>query len=96
MSWVRSQHPPTQWNLRGADEAVLNIVHKKEKKAKKSPFKELSTNPPAPLHQLTWVRGQITADPLACAWLYLSRCKALLFPNLSMREKGEKKGRKQL
>ncbi len=32
-SWVRSQHPPTQWNLRGAaDEAVLNTVHRKKKK----------------------------------------------------------------
>jgi hypothetical protein len=33
LSWVRSQHPPTQWNLRGAaDEAVLlNKVDKKEK-----------------------------------------------------------------
>ncbi len=27
-SWVRSQHPPTQWNLRAADEAVLNTVHR--------------------------------------------------------------------
>jgi hypothetical protein len=26
-SWVRSQHPPTQWNLRGARYAVLNKVH---------------------------------------------------------------------
>jgi hypothetical protein len=31
-SWVRSQHPPAQWNLRAADEAVLNIVGKKKKK----------------------------------------------------------------
>ena len=29
-SWVRSQHPPTQWNLRAADKAVLNIVHRKK------------------------------------------------------------------
>ncbi len=28
-SWVRSQHPPTQWNLGAADEAVLNTVHEK-------------------------------------------------------------------
>jgi hypothetical protein len=28
-SWIRSQFPLTQWNLRGADEAVLNKVHKK-------------------------------------------------------------------
>ncbi len=29
-SWVRSQYPPTQWNMRGSiDEAVLNTVHKK-------------------------------------------------------------------
>jgi hypothetical protein len=27
-SWIRSQHPPTQWNLRAADEAVLNTVHR--------------------------------------------------------------------
>jgi hypothetical protein len=26
--WDRSQHPPTQWNLKGAEEAVLNNVHK--------------------------------------------------------------------
>ncbi len=30
-SWVRSQHPPTRLNLRAADEAVLNSVHKLEK-----------------------------------------------------------------
>ncbi len=29
LSLVRSQHPPTQWNLRAADEAVLNKVHQK-------------------------------------------------------------------
>jgi hypothetical protein len=34
-SWVRSQHPPAQWNLGAADEAVLNIVHRK--KSKKCP-----------------------------------------------------------
>jgi hypothetical protein len=28
---VRSQHPPTQWNLRAADETVLNNVHNKKK-----------------------------------------------------------------
>jgi hypothetical protein len=38
MPWVRSQHPPTQWNLRGRDEAVLNNLHKK-KISKKSPFR---------------------------------------------------------
>jgi hypothetical protein len=32
LSWVRSQHPPTQWNLRGGDEAVLNKVLEKSKK----------------------------------------------------------------
>jgi hypothetical protein len=26
--WFRSQHPPTQWNLRAADEAVLTKVQK--------------------------------------------------------------------
>ncbi len=36
-SWVRSQHLPTQWNLRAADEAVLNNVHEK-KKSNYSPF----------------------------------------------------------
>jgi hypothetical protein len=36
-SWFRSQHPPTQWNLRGGKEAMLNKVHKKIKKSKKSP-----------------------------------------------------------
>jgi hypothetical protein len=30
-SWVRSQHPSAQWNLRAADEAVLNIVRTKKK-----------------------------------------------------------------
>ncbi len=34
-SWVRSQHPSAQWNLRAADEAVLNIVRKKKKKSPK-------------------------------------------------------------
>jgi hypothetical protein len=34
-SRVRFQHPPTQWSLRAADEAVLNTVH--EKKYKKKP-----------------------------------------------------------
>jgi hypothetical protein len=29
-SWVRSQHPPTQWNLRAADDAVLNSVDAKK------------------------------------------------------------------
>jgi hypothetical protein len=29
-SWVRSQHPPRQWNLGAADEAVLNTVHRKK------------------------------------------------------------------
>ncbi len=29
--WVRSQHPPTQWDLGAADEAVLKNVHKKKK-----------------------------------------------------------------
>jgi hypothetical protein len=24
---VRSQHPPTEWNLRAADETALNKVH---------------------------------------------------------------------
>ncbi len=28
---VRSQHPSAQWNLRAADEAVLNIVRTKKK-----------------------------------------------------------------
>jgi hypothetical protein len=29
IAWVRAQHPPTQWNLRGAaDEEVLNKVLK--------------------------------------------------------------------
>ncbi len=28
--WDRSQHPPTQWNLRGADEAVLNTELRKK------------------------------------------------------------------
>ncbi len=37
--WVRSQHPPTQWNLRGADEAVLNKLLKKEK-IRKVPLKK--------------------------------------------------------
>ncbi len=31
-SLVQSQHPPTQWNLRAADEAVLNKVIKKDEK----------------------------------------------------------------
>ncbi len=26
--WVRYQHPPTQWSLRGADDAVMNNAHK--------------------------------------------------------------------
>ncbi len=30
-SWVRSQHPSAQWNLRGGKCAVLNIVRKKIK-----------------------------------------------------------------
>jgi hypothetical protein len=34
-SWVWSQHPPTQFNLRAAGEAVLNTVHRKN--IKKSP-----------------------------------------------------------
>jgi hypothetical protein len=29
-SWVRSQHPPTQWDLRAADEAVWNIIKYKK------------------------------------------------------------------
>jgi hypothetical protein len=29
MPWVRPQHPPTQWNLGAADEAVSNKVLKK-------------------------------------------------------------------
>jgi hypothetical protein len=35
LSWVRSQHPPTQWKWGAADEAVLNNEHKKKKKRKK-------------------------------------------------------------
>jgi hypothetical protein len=31
-SWVRSQHPSAQWNLRAADEAVLNNVLNKSEK----------------------------------------------------------------
>ncbi len=38
LSWVRSQHPPTQRNLRGGDEAVLNKVQKNQKK---SPFNDV-------------------------------------------------------
>ncbi len=30
-SWVLFQHPPTQWNVRAADEAVLNKIQKKIK-----------------------------------------------------------------
>jgi hypothetical protein len=37
--WVRSQHPPTQWNLRGGNKAVLNKVYKKDKSKKFHPFK---------------------------------------------------------
>ncbi len=33
---IRSQHP-TQWICGAADEAVLNSVHKKEKKTNKNP-----------------------------------------------------------
>jgi hypothetical protein len=40
-SWVRSQHPLIQWNLRMADEAVLNKVHKNTQKIKKSPITSL-------------------------------------------------------
>ncbi len=37
-SWVRSQHPPTRWNLRGAaDEAMLNrVTYIKNKKIRRS------------------------------------------------------------
>jgi hypothetical protein len=31
-SWVRFQHPPTQWNLRSANEAVLNNIKRKNQK----------------------------------------------------------------
>ncbi len=38
-SWVRSQHAPTQWNLRGgADEAVVNNIHKNKKIHKYPPL----------------------------------------------------------
>jgi hypothetical protein len=32
LSWIRSQHPPTQWNLRGGRWSSLNKVLKKSKK----------------------------------------------------------------
>jgi hypothetical protein len=34
---IPSQHPSTQWNLRGGDEAVMNIVQYKKRKIKKNP-----------------------------------------------------------
>jgi hypothetical protein len=36
-SWVRSQHPPTQWNLRGGRESSIEIQYI-EKKSKKIPL----------------------------------------------------------
>ncbi len=44
---VRSQHPPTQWKLRAADEAVLNKVH--EKFPKNPPASILSGTVPVEL-----------------------------------------------
>jgi hypothetical protein len=41
-SWVRTQHPSAQWNLRAADEAVLNIVRKKKKISQKNILKKES------------------------------------------------------
>jgi len=40
-SWVRSQHPSAQWNLRAADEAVLNIVRTKRKNPPKKYLKKI-------------------------------------------------------
>ena len=36
--WVEIQHPPTQWNLRGSNEAVLNAVHEIYKYHKQIPL----------------------------------------------------------
>jgi hypothetical protein len=58
-SWVLSQHPPTQWNLKGAaDEAVLNNVHQK-KITNKIPFKKNSLN----CSFLFFRRGESDPDP---------------------------------
>ncbi len=38
-SWVRSQHPPTQWNLRGGRWSSVEPVHRK--KSQKSPVRML-------------------------------------------------------
>jgi hypothetical protein len=35
---VQSQHPPTQWNLRGADEVGLNKKNPLEKKNNSVPY----------------------------------------------------------
>jgi hypothetical protein len=44
-SWVRSSHPSAQWNLKAADEAVLNIVRKIQKNTKKHFLSLLITTP---------------------------------------------------
>ncbi len=41
---IRSQHPSAQWNLRAADEAVLNKVRKKTKKSPKKYFKKRNSS----------------------------------------------------
>jgi hypothetical protein len=40
LSWIRSQHPPAQWNLRGADETVMNKVLKNLKNPPEKNFKK--------------------------------------------------------
>jgi hypothetical protein len=85
-SWDRSQHPPTQWNLRGApDEAVLNNVYKK-KKSKKSPFndnQQLSKNdvPPPPPPPLSTYRQQ-NQDILLSLYLPCIRYPLLLLSHI--------------
>jgi len=40
-SWVQSQHPPTQWNLRGGRWSSVEQRTLKEKIPKKSPLKKI-------------------------------------------------------
>jgi hypothetical protein len=58
-SRVPSQHPPTQWNLGAADEAVLNTVHEKNPK-----------NPPL---NIILFCSQCFGSALVSMWIWIQR-----------------------
>ncbi len=63
-SLVRSPHPPTQWNLRGQYQAVLNILHTKHNK-----------NPPVKVLVLWFGFSFAYADFYLPRWLLMEGLK---------------------